>query len=216
MIATKQKTNIVLSCTPSTTNTILLEGMDLAGKSTIINLLQKRFADFKVRHLSLSFDNDLYDFAKKLNKSDIYQSDVVGTAYLTAIKWDVYNYSKNTDPVLQDSIGLLRSLAHHTAYGNHLLVDHLKGILEIHPKFNSSIVFTANLEDRKQRLTERIKKNPTSVSLADRLILKDPDLFMHMNDTIIYYATKHFNAHVINTSYLNIDETFKLVLSKIQ
>ena len=116
---------------------------------------------------------------------------------------------------MQDSIGVLRSIAHHTALGNTLLVNHLHGLAAKHPRFDHAFVFTATIQERKNRLMKRMLEQPSSITNADRLILHDSELFKTMDEVIIENAQRYFNAEVVDTSTMSIEQVQEYVLSKL-
>lgn len=189
--------------------------MDLAGKSTAIKALQTREPSAQVRHLSLGEGNKLYAQAKLINRLGAYSSDTVGTMYLAAIKADLENHVPASGVVLQDSIGLLRSLAHHTALGNQLLVDHLHGLAQFHPRFSHTFVFTASIKARQTRLQKRMLENPKTISNADRLVLHDAELFRQMDTAIIENAVRYFDATVVDTSHMSIADVEEYVCARV-
>ena len=189
--------------------------MDLAGKSTAIKALQAREPFALVRHLSLSEGNELYAQAKLINRLGVYSSDTVGTMYLAAIKADLESHATASGVVLQDSIGLLRSLAHHTTLGNQLLVDHLHGLARVHPRFSHAFVFTASIRVRQARLQKRMLESPKTISNADRLVLHNAELFRQMDAVIIENATRYFDATVVDTSQMSIADVEEYVCAQV-
>jgi hypothetical protein len=116
------------------------------------------------------------------------------------------NFAYPIQNTIQDSTVLLRSLSYHSACGNNQLVEKLKSLISIHPKFSKSIVLTASIEARKYRLELRKQQNPDEVANDDLLILTNPDLFISMENYLIDFTMEYFNAAVLDTSELNPHE----------
>jgi hypothetical protein len=113
---------------------------------------------------------------------------------------------------VQDSTVLLRSLSYHSACENHKIVELLESLLPDHPRFTKSLVLTANIEARTDRLNSRYRENPEEVAPDDLLILTEPEKFFKMESYLVYYAVRFFNAEVLDTSELNLRQLENEVL----
>jgi thymidylate kinase len=123
--------------------TIHLEGMDLAGKSTVSQHLASALSDCRVRRNSLVAANPVYDLADRLRKEGSVGEVALGQLYVAALAVDLEQYRPPQETVIQDSTLLLRSLAYHTAAGNPSVSEALKAMLPQHPRFSRSVVLTA-------------------------------------------------------------------------
>ncbi len=195
---------------------ILLEGMDLAGKSTQLRELKQKFPSWKTNHIGLSDNKTMYTVAHNIHKRRIWSTEEVGYLYVAGLTVEIDLFVWPLQPTFQDSCMLLRSLAHHTAYENKNIICKLEELAEKYPKFSKAFVFTASLQERSKRLIQRTTDSPESVNATDRMILTDPNSFMKMDKAIVMYAKKYFNAEVLDTGTITVEETTKLLQETIQ
>jgi thymidylate kinase len=194
---------------------VLLEGMDFSGKSSTVEALLRKNLTWEKNHLNLAQENEIHLFAKKINKQKLFNSEIIGNLYVTALTVDIEKFVWPKNPTMQDSCTLLRSLAHHTAYNNIAVVRNLKELAEKHPNFSNSFVFTVDIKQRQKRLIDRLNTQPASVSASDYLVIKNPELFEVMNSTIIEYAKLYFNAEIIDTGSTSFDEVVNFIHKRI-
>jgi thymidylate kinase len=197
---------------------ILLEGIDLSGKSSAIQFLNSHFPSFSVNHQKLCRINYLQTKIKELQKEGLLTPNTIGHLYAESIRFDIENFASVDfgDGVLQDSLNLLRSLAYHSSFGNLSVVKHLESLAEIHPKMTKAFVFTASLEVRQARLMKRFSESPASVTANDLLIINNPSVFQQMDSAIIQYAIRYFNAEVVDTTNLDLVQVQQLLLQKLR
>jgi cytidylate kinase len=130
----------------------------------------------------------------------------LGLLYLKVLEDDIRNFVKPEKNIIQDSTILLRSLSYHITMGNEDIVEGLLKLIEIHPKFTKSVLLTASIEKRQERLLQRQKDNPEEVAPDDLLVVEKPNLFMEMEANLIKYSTTYFNSLVIDTTQLSKKE----------
>jgi thymidylate kinase len=194
---------------------ILFEGMDLSGKSTLLQLV-KQTDIWSTQHIGLNQDKSIYATANYINRySKDWGPKEVGYLYLAALTIDINNFTWPDSPTLQDSCVLLRALAHHSAYKNNEIVKKLEMLSEAHPKFSKSFVLTVSPVERLRRLKERIATKSLQVNNSDFLIKNNPELFNKMNHAMIFYAKKYFNAEVVDTTSSTLENTLEFVLKSI-
>ena len=91
---------------------IVIEGMDLSGKTTIIKYLSKILKVDKIQERTLCDDNAIYDFTVAQSKKGKLHQDLINKLYTLAISENLYNYKpKENCLILQDSYFALRSYA---------------------------------------------------------------------------------------------------------
>lgn len=190
-----------------------IEGMDLAGKSSVC----RRFSadpesGFCIRRNALSDDNPVYALADRLRREDAYSAAALGHLFVAALAVDLERFQWPARPTVQDSTILLRSLAYHTAVGTAGLPGRLEELLAPHPRFDLSIVLTANQAARRRRLEARLERQPAEVAPDDLLVIRRPELFFRMEQQLVELARTHFNARVIDTSDLTEKEVFARLL----
>ncbi len=194
---------------------ILFEGMDLSGKSTLLQLV-KQSNTWSTQHIGLNQDKAIYSTANYINRHGKgWGSKEIGYLYLAALTIDINNFKWPKNPTLQDSCVLLRALAHHSAYKNDEIVKKLEILSDIHPMFSKSFVFTASITERLRRLEDRIIVNPLQVNNSDLFIKNNPELFKKMDQAMIFYAKKYFNAEIVDTTNATLESTLELILKSI-
>ncbi|HTE57325.1 MAG TPA: hypothetical protein VK694_01160 [Verrucomicrobiae bacterium] len=187
-----------------------VEGMDLAGKTTVAASFARESSPWEVRRNALGPNNAIYHFADSLRRREAFDPEVLGVMYAAAILGDIRAFNKPEVNTIQESTILLRSLAIHRVRGTTGLMKLLESYLPLHPQFDASFVFTASVESRKARLNARLREAPWS-STEDLLILTDPDLFMAMEHELITLSREWFNSTVIDTSNLSPEEVLESV-----
>ncbi len=179
-----------------------VEGMDLAGKTTATKaLLEHLGSDTEIRRNSLN-----PKIVDQLRVKDLIDAADLGLLYLKVLEDDIRNFVKPEKNIIQDSTILLRSLSYHITMGNEDIVEGLLKLIEIHPKFTKSVLLTASIEKRQERLLQRQKDNPEEVAPDDLLVVEKPNLFMEMEANLIKYSTTYFNSLVIDTTQLSKKE----------
>lgn len=185
---------------------IHLEGLDLAGKSSLAHYIKDNSKySWKINNNQLTSKNIIYEFTNQLGKEEMYDDEIYGYLYSIALMADIKKFNQ-TENIIQDSTLLLRSLNYHTNCGNSKIVNILLDLIEKHPKPDASIYLTANIETRIKRLQKVMKDNPNGVSKNDMLILNDPNEFITRDKKLQLLSQKYFGSVIIDTSYLTYEE----------
>jgi guanosine-3',5'-bis(diphosphate) 3'-pyrophosphohydrolase len=195
---------------------IYIEGLDLAGKSTVSRRLRERCGNFEIRNNSLLRSNPLHQAADRLRKATQTDDLSLGYLYYGAMLYDLEQIRNEPTPdanVLQDSTILLRSLAFHTVSGNTALAEQFRSKLAEHPKFDRAFFLTCSPDVRKQRLAGRASRGNTN--REDFLISSNPDLFFAMEGELRRLATEYFGAEVVDTGELESPQGSDRVLDSI-
>ncbi len=182
---------------------VLIDGIDLSGKSSVIKRILERDRNWTRQHSSLCQHNPILHEAKSLEKDG---SLWIGLVYVSALEYDIRNFSYPTQPTVQDSTILLRSLAYHKAAGYSRVLKKLESFIPSHPTFDRSYILTARPEVKRLRLDERIRTGQQVLSVNDLKIVSDPQFFSEMEAAIIDYGVNIFGAKVIDGSDLTFDE----------
>ncbi|MEK7507661.1 MAG: hypothetical protein AAB602_01080 [Patescibacteria group bacterium] len=192
---------------------IHFDGLDLAGKTTTVDLFVKKAGGkWEVRTNTIVQVNPITDFANKLKKGvKVYDQKVLGYLYAVALLADIKEFHWPEVNTVQDSATLLRSLAYHTAMGNSGVASFLMKLIQTHPKFDASFILTASVEARLDRLKMREKLYPEQVSPGDKLVLENSELLLTMEASLVDIGEKYFDSVVINTTSLAPDEVIKKV-----
>lgn len=191
---------------------IHIEGVDLSGKSSVSKAVVDRQPDkWQIQAATLTnMPNPIRDLGDQLDGIATYTNEVVGIVYAAALRADLDKFRYPETNTIQESTILLRSLSYHAVNNNPETLRIFEGMASLHPKFDRSYLLTASREERLRRLAQRAVK-----STHDLLIVRDPKRFAKMEDSIKDYARNLFNAEVIDTTQLNIDEVAEYISQNI-
>ena len=154
-----------------------IEGMDLAGKSTIANIITRQSGvDWKIYNNCLSQNNPIQQFEKQMRNQKIYDDEIYGYLHYVTLLADI-KYFDLKENIIQDSMLLLRSINYHKEKNNNDLVQLFEELVPKHPIPNTSVYLTANIDSRKKRLLKRIESNSKQLTKNDILILNDSEKF---------------------------------------
>jgi thymidylate kinase len=199
---------------PHFQNVIHIEGMDLAGKSTVTARLSERHGASITRN-SLSTGNEIYALADEMRRKAETSPDVLGSLYVASLARDLELLAQPEGPAIQDSTILLRSSAYYCVLGRDDLVDAFGAMVGRHPRFGTSVILTASIDARRHRLDQRRRLNPAEVAPDDLAIERDPARFLRMESALIEFAQTWFHASVIDTSDLDPAGVFERVMSLV-
>ena len=181
----------------------LVEGLDLAGKTSACNKLVARLSP-RPEHCrnALSGENALYGAADDLRRADGLDGAYLGHAYLAAAALDIRLFKPPRRNRIQESTIALRSYAHYKARGEDVLADGFARILNDprYPQFDAAVVLTASLEERLNRLNKRRKEAPDEIAPDDLAAARTPDLFLRMEEVLVEEAKMRFGAMVLDTT----------------
>jgi guanosine-3',5'-bis(diphosphate) 3'-pyrophosphohydrolase len=196
---------------------IHLEGLDLAGKSTICRRLQKRIPDLVKRHNTLLEHNPIYDkadnFRKNFSGHDGLSEELIGMIYYAALRVDLDEYIPPLQPTIQDSTIILRSIVFHSSNGNKELSKRFENLLPKHPQFGKSFVLVASRETRLHRLEQRISRKNDAPD--DYIVRDDYPRFKAMEEYLIELAKQYFNADIIETEFLETPDISDQIIESI-
>jgi thymidylate kinase len=184
---------------PMFDNVIHIEGMDLAGKSMVTKTLSGLFLATVTRN-SLVANNEIYVLTDTLRRGGAASAVVLGHLYVAALARDLELLERPAGPRIQDSTILLRSAAFYHVLGRHEFVKTFARMAEEHPRFGATVVLTASIEARLERLEIRARDNPDEVAPDDLAVKQNPDQFLAMEAVLLNYACAWFDAAVIDTS----------------
>jgi len=177
---------------------IHIEGLDLAGKSTICRFIRDN-CGYRIRNNVLTADNPLIENADHLRKNNLIDDASLGRLYLEALQYDLDHYQEDRNAlIVQDSTIIVRSIAFHSVVGDQELAESFRQLLPRHPHFTHSFVLTASDEVRLERLRGRCSRHHDSPE--DHLIRTKPDVFHKMEQIIIDLVVNEFGGTVIDSS----------------
>jgi thymidylate kinase len=196
---------------------VLIEGLDLAGKSTVCRrFVAQARGSWVVRRNSLVANNRVYAMADELRRADALADEPLGWLYLAALHADLAELERSPAAVdvnlLQDSTILVRSVAHHAALGRAALVRQFIELAPAMPRFDHAFVCVA---DRQTRLRRLSKRRPENLGPDDFIVRDDFARFSRMQDQVIELVTTHFGGVVIDTSGLESDERLAMIFDRL-
>ena len=180
---------------------ILFEGLDLSGKSTLCRVLKSALG-WKMRHNTLLAPgaNLSYQAASEAHRKNTGTVPEVGAEFLRALEFELASFQTDTEPCIQDSTILLRSITYHTALGNHALAGRFLALAPRHPKPALAFLCRASVEARLRRLEGRVSRRNDNPE--DFLVRDNPEVFALMDATLAEMAVTLFGAETIDTSNL--------------
>ena len=192
---------------------ILIEGMDLSGKTTITKYLSEILRINKIRERTLSDSCSIYDFTVALSKKGTLHIDLINKLYTLAISEDLCNYKlENNGIILQDSYFALRSYAlMKQKYPNTLAIEVYK-LLQLFPKPELTFYLTATTEERIRGNQNRNKP----MAYMEKLLLSNPEEFETIEKNLRDINISLFDAEIIDTQDKTPNEIALYIASKIQ
>ncbi len=192
---------------------ILLEGVDLAGKSSAVKSLLDT-SHWNYQHSSLLTENPILKIAREVEKDG---SEWIGHLYVEALSYDLSHFQPPLVNTIQDSTILLRTLAFNGAAGYMNVVKKLEGLALHHPTFDKIFILTASLDARRKRLKKRIEVDQSRVTPNDLRVVREPEFFQKMENLLIDYTKIFFREDpvIIDTSNLLTSDVVSKVLQEM-
>lgn len=190
-----------------------IEGMDLAGKSTIAKMIaEKSDTDWIIYNNCLSQNNCIHEFEREVRFKKIYDDEIYGYLHYVSLLADIKAFNL-TENVIQDSMLLLRSINYHNEKNNNDLVQLFKELVPMHPIPNMSVYLTASIDSRQRRLLKRIESNSKQLTKNDALILNNPDQFEKRDRGLMELSQTYFNSIVLDTTNMTEMETADYIMT---
>ena len=184
---------------------ILIEGLDLAGKSTLVLNLQKeltrRGIPVRVSRNALCPDNPIATLADQLRRYPNAGLIEMGALFLAAHLWDARNFTPPPDGTvhLQDSCWL-RTLAYHSWQDTPAIPEQLARAARYFPRFDGAVFLTAGIQERQRRLAQREQDQPGSNDANDHLVQSDPQGYSRLEQLLWQLTHLYTNATRIETT----------------
>lgn len=192
---------------------ILIEGMDLSGKTTITRYLSGILEIDKIQERTLSDSSAIYDFTVAQSKKGELHQDLINRLYTLAISEDLYNYKpRDNCIVLQDSYFALRSYALMQEKYPNTLAKEVYKLLQLFPKPELGFYLTASTEERLRRNKQRDKP----MAYMEKLLVSNPTEFEAIEKNLRDITTSLFGVEVINTDGKKPNEIALYIGRKIQ
>lgn len=187
---------------------ILIEGMDLAGKSTLIkrlvSALQQRGVEVRTSRNSLCPDNFIARQADELRRDPTVGFIETGTLFVAAHCWDARHFQrppKGTAHV-QDS-SWLRTFAFHNHHQTPGISRALFSASASFPKFDAAIFLTAGIDCRCKRLVQREAEQPGGNDWQDHLVARAPAEFCALENELRRLTIDFTEAFELDTTELS-------------
>ena len=192
---------------------ILIEGMDLSGKTTITKYLSEILDIDKIQQRTLSDSSAIYDFTVAQSKKGQLHTDLINKLYTLAISEDLYNYKPKEDSIiLQDSYFALRSYALMRQKYPDTLAKEVYKLLQLFPKPELAFYLTASTEERIKRNEKRDKP----MAYMEKLLMSNPKEFEAIEKNLRDITTSLFDAEIINTQDKKPNEIALYIGNKIK
>ena len=151
--------------------------------------------------------------AEKLHNDTTVVRERVIDAFCNALEHDLITYDWEHKNVLQDSTFFSRTLAHNG--DNPYALEKFNQLITRLPVFTLSIILTANINIRQERLRSRIATNPNVVSPDDMLVINNPNKFLKKEEALIYHTHRVFKSQIIDTSDTSAKEVAEIILKQL-
>jgi hypothetical protein len=197
------------------TRSVLVEGMDCAGKSTAVRLAQNALGCGH-RAKSMVSCNPLLSqvaVARGAGASFAAQAEL----YASVVELEVRHAAFHAAPLIQESLIAIKSLAMISAEPtvSSQLHRRFELLLDAHPHFDAAIFLTVDPAERRRRLGARAAADPAAVTANDRRILDDPDGFAMVERAMTHILVERFGATVIDTTHLTPAAVASEVVSRM-
>jgi len=199
---------------------VLIEGMDLAGKTTLVRHLQSelthRGIPVRVSRNALCADNPVAALADQLRRDPQAGLLETGSAFLAAHLWDGRHFTPPPDGTLhlQDS-SWLRTVAYHMVRGT----PHIAGLLleasAAFPTYDRVFFLTADREERCRRLQLREYERPGANDHDDHAVIREPEQFLRQENIIRRLSERLLKARVIDTTAAELGEIAEICVTLI-
>lgn len=191
---------------------ILIEGLDLAGKSTLVEGLRAHFESRgqKVRVANGQFcqPNPAAEVARQLVRWDSgFGGMEAGSLFLSTMLWDERHFLSPSEGVhLQDS-SWLRTLAFEQLYGSPVLAQLMEQVGTRLARFDAAVMLTAALPERQRRLRMRAQND-----LHDELASRNPQKFLAIEQRLAELVQSWERGRVLATDGLTPQQVLSACL----
>lgn len=201
--------------------TILIEGLDLAGKTTLCKKILEKYPDkFIYRKGTYSQNNELYRETIEKSKSGKYSDEVIAWMYVAVAKHEldlIKGMKGYCDKIiLQDSFFPNRTIGFHCMENREELLKAVHALIKQFESPMQTFYIYSDLSTRKERFIERQKiKKP---AFGDNLVLEDENKALMRERYFRNYMVRQYGAKVLDNSNIDIDilveEVYKTINGK--
>lgn len=201
---------------------VLVEGLDLAGKSTLVSFLRKkliqRYEVVRYSRNAMTESNGFAVFADKQRKNPDIPLSETCPLFIAAHLYDVlqFKFPEPNEIHLQDS-SWFRTLAFNRVRDNQVFLPLLEMLGNVQIKFDLTLYLTASIAVRQKRVVQREKEDASENDHSDYLVYSDPDLFKKNDEMLLLTARNYCDyVEVIDTSELSQEDVQSVALSALR
>ena len=188
--------------------TILIEGLDLTGKTTLCKKLLEKYPNkFIYKKGTYSQCNELYKETVEKSKSGKYSDEVIAWMYVAVAKHEL-NLTKEIKEnsnkiILQDSFFPNRTIGFHCMENRKELLRVIHALISKFECPMQTFYIYADMNTRIKRFYERQKvKEP---AFGDNLVLEDENKALMREAFFRNYMIRQYDATVLDNSSINIE-----------
>ncbi len=189
--------------------TLLVEGLDLAGKSSLMPRLARFFEGeglkVRVSRNSLCPENPVAREADEMRQDPERDPERIAQLFVAAHMWDAAHFRPPVtgEVHLQDSCWL-RTLAWEEWHGRRHLAELVRLAARGFPRFQAALYLTVSLRERQRRFYTRAHND-----CEDRMVLESPREFSRLESCLRREAERCAGATVMDTTALTHDQVLE-------
>ena len=189
----------------------LVEGLDFAGKSTLIEGLRRHLGRTRVLNGNFCANNPAGRVARELERWDEgFGGLEAGSLFLSSMLWDSRNFQAPApgEVHIQESCWL-RMLAFEQLYGSVPIARMMEEQGRRFPRFEKAFFLTASLEERERRFRTGARND-----VHDLMAFRHPDRFLALERRLRELVVEWEAGFVLETDGLSPDQVLRRVLNK--
>lgn len=201
-------------------NIVLIEGLDLVGKTTLCEKLVNSHPDeFIYRKGIYSDNNELYQEVVKKSKLGIYSEETIAWMYIAAARHELdllkqMQVGQGDKIVIQDSFFLNRMIGVHAIKKRETLIQAIDELIKKFELPQQVFYVYSDINTRQKRFLERMSvKEP---AFGDKLVFEDKRDALLREQIFREYITMRYETEVLDNSDIDIDKLVDEVYNKIK
>lgn len=201
-------------------NMVLIEGLDLVGKTTLCEkLVNSHPNEFVYKKGIYSDSNELYQDAVKKSKMGIYSEETIAWMYIAAARHELDLMAKIQEEqgdkiVIQDSFFLNRMIGVHAIKERKILIEAVDDLIKKF-EFPQQVFYVySDIDTRQKRFLER--RSVKEPAFGDKLVFEDKKDALLREQLFRRYITRRYDAEILDNSNIDIDKLVEEVYNKIK
>ena len=184
---------------------LLVEGLDLAGKSTLVrdieSELRRRGVPLRLSRNALCDHNPVAAVADRRRRDPGASLAETGALFLAAHLWDARHFTPPPpDAVQVQDSSWLRTLAFHRFHNTPDIPDLLASAAVGFPPFDAALFLTADIGERCRRLALREREQPGSNDHLDHLVVRDVQRVLALEAVLREVTVASTGARILDTT----------------